>query len=926
MNFIQKHRRPLSALLVAAVIVATATLVPHTVRADAGEVLASWLAQLGYYLIQFFANLLVVVINILVAVAQSNDFLAAPAVTKGWVIVRDVSNMFFIVVLLIIAFGTILKLENYRYNRLLARLIVMAILVNFSKFIAGFFIDFAQVVMLTFVNAWRDVAAGNITTSLGLKQIVSIAQSGDSISVEANEGAVLTAVMLGLFLVAVATIVMSIIAIVLILRILALWFLIVLSPLAYLLRTYPSTEKYAARWWSEFGKYVVTGPVVAFLLWLSLAIMAQSGNNLSDQVLKTEINRETGESGQVIRDIGSNSGTASQISAAITEIGQSERLLSYITGIMLLVGTLVITKELGVAGGQLAGSWAEKLKGFGTKAAIVGGAGAAFGAAGLGAALGGRKAVQLATSGIKAGAGFGGRKLDEWSIRAQQGEGPLAGAFRGLGKTRVGQFLKQHPVSLRPSMVKKAYQEYRHAREEGVYGKAQGGMRDLFNLATSGGKKRTNYAYLAESRETKARESELRQGATRKEAMLNEMKSIVDFERDADGKIVGAKIRSGESARFQAAMHIMTQNHDINEIIKDADFGQLLQSLAPEGDEHLAQTVGPTAVRRLLKHMFGDHEGAEVGQDLSEIGLTYNDPWLYTLIEMNKQGHYQFIDEETEAAKDGKNYAELERYNAADHDGQSWAEFSQTLSDDDKKNYRDHYDQETDAKRGSILAAYNQKRENRRIATLARRQDFAPEVGFGDGRMYFRRELGGLGERLVRDVLSTMVDYKYSSPETKEMFQQRLDVLKAFADSAVDGGESYKKMTGGVGPSMKVSEDQRKGMYRLIAMILGNEQREAEKMADDPNANSAKLDGMISQYHGGLADSGRTKFAEYELRLNQLIEANRFSDSATGRQGFDSLGSEEQDLLYERLQEQAAREAGIVDESGRGVAPKLAAP
>lgn len=350
MNFLKRHQRAVVPTAAAFALAAIALFLPLPAAADVAETIGGWIASIIYWIIQLLAQLLVVIINIMVAVAQYNNFLNAPAVVKGWAIVRDLANMFFIVVLLIIAFGTIMKIESYRYNRLLARLVVMAVLVNFSKFIAGFFIDFAQVIMITFVNAWRDAAAGNITSALGLQDIIQI--SGSVPPEFKNQGAILGALILGLFLLIVAVIVMSIIAIVLILRILALWFLVVLSPLAYLFRTYPSTEQYASRWWREFGKYVVTGPVVAFLLWLSLAIMSTPNALKLDNVIVSQ--KET--TGIGVPD------TAGPISATLTKIGQSETLLSYMVAIMLLVGTLIITKELGVAGGNLAGQWAERIR------------------------------------------------------------------------------------------------------------------------------------------------------------------------------------------------------------------------------------------------------------------------------------------------------------------------------------------------------------------------------------------------------------------------------------------------------------------------------------------------------------------------------------------------------------------------------------
>ena len=54
--------------------------------------------------------ILILAIKTLILVANYSTFLDSGAVTFGWVIVRDLCNMFFVVVLLIIAFGTILNI------------------------------------------------------------------------------------------------------------------------------------------------------------------------------------------------------------------------------------------------------------------------------------------------------------------------------------------------------------------------------------------------------------------------------------------------------------------------------------------------------------------------------------------------------------------------------------------------------------------------------------------------------------------------------------------------------------------------------------------------------------------------------------------------------------------------------------------------
>lgn len=81
------------------------------------------------------------------------NFQKSEIVTKGWEKVRDITNLFFVLVLLIIAFATILRLETYGMKQLLWKLIVAALLINFSLIIGGIFIDFSNVLTNYFVQA-----------------------------------------------------------------------------------------------------------------------------------------------------------------------------------------------------------------------------------------------------------------------------------------------------------------------------------------------------------------------------------------------------------------------------------------------------------------------------------------------------------------------------------------------------------------------------------------------------------------------------------------------------------------------------------------------------------------------------------------------------------------------------------------------------
>jgi len=338
--------------------------------------------------------ILALVMQALVAVAQYSNFIHAPAITNGWVVVRDVCNMFFVLILLIIAFATILKVENYSYKKWLPKLILMAILINFSKTICGLLIDFAQVVMLTFVNAFKDMAAGNLVTSLGIQDILTLADNSEDVGFWEIIGAYL----LGLIYIIVALVVVVTMLAMLVMRIVMIWIYVVLSPAAYLMSAFPGGQKYASQWWSEFSKNLIVGPVLAFFIWLSfVSLQAQniSGDFPTSNSSTSQVASEVGISGP-----GGSSASSSALAAS--QASTPGVFIKFIIAIGMLIGGLKISQEIGGAAGGIAG------KGMGTisKGAMFAG-GLATGAL----AFGGKKIKQ----GVGKGVGIVGMNLADKS-------------------------------------------------------------------------------------------------------------------------------------------------------------------------------------------------------------------------------------------------------------------------------------------------------------------------------------------------------------------------------------------------------------------------------------------------------------------------------------------------------------------------------
>jgi len=351
-------------------------------------------------LVSLLGQLLLLIVGVLMNVAQYNHFVDAPIVGTGWVIVRDVVNMFFIVVLLVLAFGTILGVQSYSIKGgNLTRLLIMAIVINFSRTICGVMIDFGQVVMLTFVSGFKDAAGGNFVEAMKINEILQNSTGGENVSA----GGTVIALMLAVVMVAIATFVVIMMTVALTIRIVYLWLLVILSPIAFFLKAVPggSASKAYADWWSKFTSNLLFGPVMAFFLWLTLVTVQQS--NLTKD-FKTET---TGES----------------ISDSVSAAFNTASLQTFVVAVCLLLGGYQIAMELGGSTTGMANKAVKKV------------AGEAYKRTGLQSYMNARKQAaeeKYAARGAKIGVGVGAVQLATSKVLGAPGAVISGGIGRGL--------------------------------------------------------------------------------------------------------------------------------------------------------------------------------------------------------------------------------------------------------------------------------------------------------------------------------------------------------------------------------------------------------------------------------------------------------------------------------------------------------------
>lgn len=318
-----------------------------------GETIGKAFAGLLFLLAGFCIKLTFFVLKFIIEVAGYNGFIDSPAVTVGWVMIRDLTNMFFVVVLLMIAFGTILGLDHYEWKHMLVKLVTAAVLVNFSRLICGLIIDVAQIVMVTFLNGIAATASGNLVNMFQVDKIFKLGNgenfTGDTASIFlASVAAIMFSVTMLITMLAFLFMIVA--------RMAMLWVLIVVSPFAFVLNVLHQTEHFAGEWWGKFNSNVVSGPVIAFFLWLSFVTVGSG--NIHDDIVKHNSLKQ----GQLLQE----SSAPAEEQTGITEVMSWENMGNFIIAIAILMAGAKMAEELGVAGAHMMGSASE----LGKKAAM----------------------------------------------------------------------------------------------------------------------------------------------------------------------------------------------------------------------------------------------------------------------------------------------------------------------------------------------------------------------------------------------------------------------------------------------------------------------------------------------------------------------------------------------------------------------------
>lgn len=286
-------------------------------------------------------------------------------ISDAWKIMRDVINIAFIFVLLYIGIMTIIKGFESGTSKMIATVVVVALIINFSLFFTKIIIDSSNIVAINFYNTiksetpsstgeWSGVAGAFLNVlqlgTIQSKEIIDIDKAGGD-----NKFLNIIKVSLGgTIILLVLAIVLFIASLMFVTRYIVLIFVLIASSAAIGSWILPSLKKSIYdKWWGALIGQSFFAPVFLFFLFISLKMT----EGMTSSLLQSK-NMKWSEIFM---------GNGAAVAAGI------DLIISYLIVVGFLVASIIVSKQLS----NMAGSGAGKITGFmgGTALGVAGFAG-----------------------------------------------------------------------------------------------------------------------------------------------------------------------------------------------------------------------------------------------------------------------------------------------------------------------------------------------------------------------------------------------------------------------------------------------------------------------------------------------------------------------------------------------------------------------
>lgn len=377
LNFLTKK----APLISGALVLLLAFIIPDVASAQFDQIGASFMGWLqeGVYWLAFVAfsitgwlagvagamlNWVVVAFVFQFAVNLGNS----PGMLTAWGILRDFGNMALLFGFIFMGIATILNLHDYPVKKTIPKLIIYAVLLNFSLFTAELVIDVSNVFATQFykaaaapcVNEVSNIQddfvkcaidngiSGSIMSVSGISQVFALGGDGttgaaDTLKVRAGNDtirAMFVLFVLSVFLLSIFAVFIGA-TVLLITRAVMLAFLMVTSPIGFAGMAIPPLEEMARKWWKHLLSQAYFAPVFFLLLFIGLNII----NGAKSLITK-------------------NSPDTSIVEALVSnDVSMMAIIIFFGLSIGFMVAALMMAKQFGIGGAEAVTGWATKLIG-----------------------------------------------------------------------------------------------------------------------------------------------------------------------------------------------------------------------------------------------------------------------------------------------------------------------------------------------------------------------------------------------------------------------------------------------------------------------------------------------------------------------------------------------------------------------------------
>ena len=216
-------------------------------------------------------------------IVNFKGFSPLQVINSVWTVVRDACNLAFIFGFIFLGIKTIFDPESAQTKRFLTKIIIGALLINFSLFFTKIVIDITNFTAVTIYNEGTTAMGGAtipgaVMTVLGMSSIFggTDAETIAGISI----GGMFGFYFMGFIFLIVCGIVFFFVAVQLVTRFIVLIFIMMASPILFAAAIFPKTEEYSSKLWHTLIAHSLYPAVFLFLAFISLKILNFTSKNV----------------------------------------------------------------------------------------------------------------------------------------------------------------------------------------------------------------------------------------------------------------------------------------------------------------------------------------------------------------------------------------------------------------------------------------------------------------------------------------------------------------------------------------------------------------------------------------------------------------------------------------------------------------------